>query len=487
MVRKTLLFLWCLFLHQILYSQSLDSSLREHVTILSSDSMEGRGLGTKGSLLARDYIVNQFKEVGLKPFDGRFKQSFDFRMSLAQIHAENIVGYLPGNDSILKNEWIVVGAHYDHLGFERDDDTLVVYHGADDNASGVATVIELARYFSNNKTLLKRGIIFVAFDAEESGLKGSDYFVNHLPVPIHQIKAMFSCDMLGMYAKYKGVDLKGIESLVQGLQIAAEVSATVGIHVKSTGYRIEQRTDTSPFGRKGIPSVHVFTGTVSPYHTPEDQSHLLDYQGMALINQLMQQMVEQLSGEPQLLPSEQYLTYLQNEIDKAEPLLRWGTMAFIGEGHHVYHDEFYRANSVLNFGVGVYSHLRLNEHFALQPELIYDYNGSSHPDGTLRRHSITMPVNVQFGTSDSPLEMPRLFIFAGGYFRYHFDASVGDRQISWDQNYERNEWGVNVGFGLEFWRLQAGLCSRVALTPFVRENDVDVSAVNNLVFFGWRF
>ncbi len=134
----------------------------------------------------------------------------------------------------------------------------------------------------------------------------------------------------------------------------------------------------------------------------------------------------------------------------------------------------------------MYSHFRINDHFALQPELIYDYNGSIHSDGTLRRHSITVPVNVQFGTSDSPMDIPRLFVFAGGYFRYHFDARVGGRQISWDQDHEKQEWGFNFGVGLEFWRLQAGVCSRVALTPFAHENSVDLMPVNNLVLLGWR-
>src|SRR5690606_5162560 len=114
----------------------------------------------------------------------------------------------------------------------------------------------------------KRSLIFIAFDAEESGLLGSKHYVETIDAELrNQIKAMFSFDMVGMLEANKGLDLKGIGSLVNGEEIAKK--HTDGITLLNTSASIENRTDTEPFGDKGIPAIHVFTGTKSPYHKPE--------------------------------------------------------------------------------------------------------------------------------------------------------------------------------------------------------------------------
>ena len=154
-------------------------SLSKHVYFLASDTLEGRSPGTKGCLMAANYIAEEFIKLGINPLGDDFFHHFMFRTGANSIEAKNILGVIEGNDPLLKYEYIVLGAHYDHIGYyfeHHSEKQKVVFNGADDNASGVATIIEIARQLKQNK-LLKRSIIIAAWDAEESGLKGSTQFV----------------------------------------------------------------------------------------------------------------------------------------------------------------------------------------------------------------------------------------------------------------------------------------------------------------------
>ena len=136
--------------------------LTKHVYFLASDSLQGRGAGTIDADKAARYIVQQFEEIGVEPY---FKEGFyqPFEKYGTNTY-KNIVGVIPGNDPVLKDDYIIIGAHYDHLGI-RDNK---IYNGADDNASGTATIIEMARILKSQQNSLKRSVIVVAFDAEET-------------------------------------------------------------------------------------------------------------------------------------------------------------------------------------------------------------------------------------------------------------------------------------------------------------------------------
>jgi len=129
-----------------MWAQPTKEILNGHVTYLASEELEGRGLGTKGKDLAEKYITDKFQEAGLKPLSNdSFSQSFNIKSDLAWVKASNIVGIIPGVDPNLKNEYIVIGAHYDHLGYVLNGENKIIYPGADDNASGVAMLVELAK------------------------------------------------------------------------------------------------------------------------------------------------------------------------------------------------------------------------------------------------------------------------------------------------------------------------------------------------------
>ncbi len=156
---------------------------------LSADEMEGRGIGAAGGIKAREYVAERFKASGIKPFGASYFQPFEFENRIgAKISGANIVGYIEGKK--FKDEYIIITAHYDHLGIVKGE----IYNGADDDASGVAALFAVAEYFKKNKPA--HSIIFAAFDGEESGLRGSKAFVAAPPVKIESFKLNISLDMV---------------------------------------------------------------------------------------------------------------------------------------------------------------------------------------------------------------------------------------------------------------------------------------------------
>lgn len=177
-------------------SQEIDSvRLLQNLQTLSSDEYQGRGTEQEGGTMARTHIVDQFEKIGLEPIEEEYIIPIKFWnwMSKKTVKGFNIAGMIKGEK--YPEKYIVVSAHYDHLGIK--DGT--IYNGADDNASGTCALIELADFFCEN--LPAHSIIFVAFDAEELGLQGAKCFVDEPPVPIENIVLNINMDMIGRNAK----------------------------------------------------------------------------------------------------------------------------------------------------------------------------------------------------------------------------------------------------------------------------------------------
>jgi Zn-dependent M28 family amino/carboxypeptidase len=163
--------------------------LLRDIETLSADDMEGRGIGTPGGAKAREYIVAQFQKTGLKSFGASYLQPFDFTArSGEKVSGFNVVSYIAGKNN--PEKYIVVTAHYDHLGIRNGE----IYNGADDDASGTAALFALANYFKEKRP--SHSIIFVAFDGEESGLRGSRKFVAEPPVRKESIVLNINMDMV---------------------------------------------------------------------------------------------------------------------------------------------------------------------------------------------------------------------------------------------------------------------------------------------------
>lgn len=484
-----LIILFGLSMSSATFAQTLGEKLKNHVEFLASDSLEGRGLGTSGKEKAVQYIVQEMKDMGLESLKYDFKHSFQFKSGLAWIPATNLVGVIRGSDPVLRDEFIVVGAHYDHLGYSLSkNNERVVYPGADDNASGVAAMLEIARKLKKEGKNIKRSIVFVAFDAEESGLIGAERFLTDSLLPARAIKLMFSLDMVGMYSTHGGLDLKGIESLVSGGKWADEIAASQNIRLKKMGSEIEARTDTKPFGDRGIPAAHVFTGFKSPYHKPGDKAGLLDYEGMEKVVAFMEAFVTSLSTQPSLASAPSIAAISPSEPGKRRAVFHAGLIMNHGTGYHRYPDEFYRARNSYSFSGGLYGQWLLSPFFGFQAEGLYDLNQSLMASGTFRRHSVALPVNLQVSTPTASSGF-RLYVFAGAYYRYHFDASLPGIEAVLGDNVRQDEWGYQVGVGLDIFKFTVAATSRRGLTEVLSPGGVNPKIFNRNQYLtlGYRF
>jgi aminopeptidase YwaD len=461
---------------------SLADRLKSHVEFLASDSLEGRGLGTRGKILAKNYIADQFREIGLVPAGEEYFHHFQARIGNAWVPATNVVGYIEGSSEELRSEYIVIGAHYDHLGYVYRNGERVIFPGADDNASGTAAMIEMARYISQNTGQTGRSIIFIAFDAEESGLIGAQKFIEETNMfDVQNIRAMFSLDMVGMYNAYQGLDLTGIGGVDSGVRLAERVAEEFGINLKNRSAETPFATDTQPFGRIGIPAIHAFTGTESPYHKPGDTYDLLDYEGMSMVTGFLQELVMQLSSQPEINPSRRFLA-----LQKSRALrFNYGILLNTGGNHHRYNDEFYRANSIVSFGTGLFLQIHVGETYTFQPEIIYEYFGSRSDAGNIRMQSLTVPLNLQFNLLRGTYGMIRFYPFAGGFVRFNFSGKVAGENS--DFVYPNREWGTNIGIGGDNMKVHFGYTWRRGLTNIFPDSASEVYNSGHFFTLGYRF
>ncbi len=213
--------------------------------------------------------------------------------------AANIIGMIEGSDSVLKAEYIIVGAHYDHIGLgsrhSRSDNKYrgEIHNGADDNASGAAGLIELARYYSCNRDSLKRSLVFIAFSAEELGLIGASEYVDNPKLPLDKTVAMLNMDMIGRLDKNK-LTILGVGSSPGWNEIIgnANTDFEFNLILENSGFA---PSDQSVFFAKGIPVLHFFTGVHEDYHTPEDDWEKINSKGERKILLLMTEIISELA------------------------------------------------------------------------------------------------------------------------------------------------------------------------------------------------
>ncbi len=199
------------------------------------------------------------------------------------LNAENVLAMVPGAGST--TETIIVGAHRDHLGrvppqFDRQDMSPVIHPGADDNASGTAALIELARAIRAGPPL-RRNVLFIAFDAEEMGLVGSRHFVEHPTVALEDVRAMVNFDMIGRLSQGKYV-VFGTGTAAEFPDLVARAADEAGVTYRAAG-GLAGNSDHAPFIEQRIPALFAFTGVHQQYHRPEDEWRLIDADGAALL------------------------------------------------------------------------------------------------------------------------------------------------------------------------------------------------------------
>lgn len=208
----------------------------------------------------------------------------------------NVVGWLEGTNPALQDEFVVIGAHYDHLGMggpgsgSRAIDTVAVHYGADDNASGVAGLLELAQYFADRKNRPERSLLFIAFGAEEMGLIGSKYFVENPLIDLSKIMAMINMDMIGRLKDHRTLSVGGTGTSAHSETILDDLarSSTLKMQYSKEGYG---PSDHASFYGKDIPVFFITTGAHDDYHTPRDRSELINAEGEAEVVQFTADLV----------------------------------------------------------------------------------------------------------------------------------------------------------------------------------------------------
>jgi Zn-dependent M28 family amino/carboxypeptidase len=253
----------------------------------------------------------------VKPLSGPFTVTTD--VVRKEVPAYNVVGVLEGSDRVAKKEIIVIGAHYDHLGrggsgslAQRSGE---IHHGADDNASGTAGMLELARLFTSQRPRLKRTIVFIGFGGEEEGLLGSNYYVNHPITPLPNTVAMINMDMIGRMKDRKLV-IGGVGTAKEWREIIAkgttDANRSFQLTLNEDGYG---PSDHSSFYGKQVPVLFFWTGTHTDYHKPSDTFEKINYTDQARILDLVAYIVREVDG------TEKRLTYT---TAKTEPTPRTG-------------------------------------------------------------------------------------------------------------------------------------------------------------------
>ena len=278
------------------------------VRYLADDALAGRLAGSPGERCAGDYIAGQFAKLKLRPAgdDATFFQSLSLASALNP-HApggtgRNVIAALDGADARLRAEWIVIGAHYDHLGEGGNRSSLApddkgIHNGADDNASGVSVVLSAARAFASGPRPA-RSLLFIAFTGEESGLLGSTHFVSH-PTVAGRVTAMINLDMVGRLGKGLLI-VYGVDTAEQWRAIVEPAAARAGIGIATRGEGYGP-SDHTAFYTKDIPVLHLFTNTHTDYHKPTDDADKIDGPGLEKVTKLVVNIVSAAAARPEQL------------------------------------------------------------------------------------------------------------------------------------------------------------------------------------------
>jgi len=283
--------------------------MAQDVKFLTGTEREGRGLGTRGLETAADYLAEQFLAAGLQPAGDRSGDWFQTWIERTgpedrELSLRNLVGVIPGSRPEWAGQSLVIGAHYDHLGYGwpdlREGDQGRLHPGADDNASGVALLLELARYFAAARP--ERSLAFVAFTGEEAGRLGSRHYLEQAGrYPENGIRAMLNLDTLGR--------LDGRELLVLGTGSAREwphifrgASYVTGLPLKIVADDYGA-SDQMSFLEAGVPAIQLFSGPHGDYHRASDSADKLDLDGMVKTAALLEEVVGYLAARPEPLTS----------------------------------------------------------------------------------------------------------------------------------------------------------------------------------------
>ena len=287
------------------------SQIKTDVVYLADDLLEGRQTGTEGEKKAATYIAQRYKQLGLIAKGTKnFEQEFSFipktdphsevrfaKNEDGTITGRNVIGFI---DNDVQNT-VIIGAHFDHLGYGGDgslyrDSIKAIHNGADDNASGTAVMIDLARRLKNKNT--NNNYLFIAFSGEEMGLLGSNYFVKNPTIDTKKVNYMINMDMVGRLKDDKTLAVYGVGTSPKFKQTLFANNTDFKLIEKESGVG---PSDHTSFYLADIPVLHFFTGQHEDYHKPSDDPDKLNYKGMESISNYIMRIINDLDNDQRLV------------------------------------------------------------------------------------------------------------------------------------------------------------------------------------------
>jgi hypothetical protein len=262
------------------------------VDTLADDTFEGREAGSRGGRAAGNLLMKEMEKHGLSPAgDGQtYFQTFNGS-------SRNVLGLLEGRDPDLKQELIVIGAHYDHVGYGRATNSFgpygYIHNGADDNASGVAGLLEVIDAIRRMRHPPRRSILFVLWDAEEQGLLGSYHWLRAPSVRDKSVVAAINLDMIGRL-RDGGLEIYGTRTAAGLRQLISQANRDEGVKI-DFDWKMKADSDHYPFFARSIPTLMFHTGLHGEYHRPSDDAHLVNNDGIARVSRLVFQVLWELA------------------------------------------------------------------------------------------------------------------------------------------------------------------------------------------------
>ena len=436
----------------ITLAQQLEDQLKSHIEYLTSDALAGRKAGSPEGHQAGDYIWQQFDQMHLNPSFQTFSET------LIEGTFRNVIAKVQGIDS---RKFIVVGAHYDHLGTKRGK----IYHGADDNASGTAALLEVARQMTTRNYKPQHTIIFVAFDAEELGLYGSKKYAEQLPEG--SVKAMINMDMVG-WLKDGALNVEGTGTIDGCNDILDRLAQKHNITLNKKNFETSRltATDTEAFALLGIPTLSLNTGTKSPYHKPEDTADKIDYEGVAKISRFVGDLVVEIDSNKQIASSGKVARKHRSSVNAFDVALTYGA----GRTWHHYPDAAIEGRKAKSWNIGVSAQYSLR-HLALRASCIYENRNSLRPldfanlygaPATLGLKSVTVPAELRLKTKGQS----HLYIGLGGYYSWNFESQLDGEVVEMSTlDVREHEWGWQWSLGARVSSFYIEVTNRTALTP----------------------
>jgi hypothetical protein len=284
-------------------------TLQEDISFLASDSLQGRETGTPEELIAANYLQQRMESIGLLPKGnaGTYFQTFTFKPKTAPhteaqfvsgdgtITGTNVLGYVDNK----AEKTVVIGAHYDHLGLGGEGSLYAegeaVHNGADDNASGVGIMLQLAEKLKDSIT--GSNYLFIGFSGEEMGLLGSNYFCKNPTIDFDTANYMINMDMVGRLREDKTLSVTGTGTAPIWNQVLHSTNPGFKLVLGESGMG---PSDHTSFYLQNIPALHFFTGQHEDYHKPSDDAEKLNYQGMKMIGDYIMDVIAELDDDPKL-------------------------------------------------------------------------------------------------------------------------------------------------------------------------------------------